>query len=302
MKSIKLASLFFLTYNFLTFGAVENITLSNDLIFTPEVAVNNNFEPEDKGLKLDEFDTSNRNIQFERGTENKISVGLLMTILRKPYYGAESDFSIYPLVEAKYKDFYIKPVTLDTVPGYFGAYNFYSDSQFLLSATAEYQLSEVSSKELGSPYNNFVETKDSELYLGLSAKFIPDSNPDFSLTTEISKNFMNSGGAKIKVYGERYINLTPDLQIIPAVSYTFLDKKYVNYFYGVPANSYGKSSYLNASGSKFGVHLDLVYGLGENISFRSISSLEILSNEISQSPLVANKVVMNIGLGLMYTF
>ena len=302
MKCTKLASLFFIAYNFIVFGAVENIDMSNNLIFTPDTEITTEFEPKDKGLNLEEFNTNGKNVKFERSTENKISVGLLTTILRKPYYGAESDFSLYPLIEAKYKDFYIKPVTLDTVSGYMGAYNFYSDNQFLVSAIAEYQLSETSSKDLGYPFNNFIESKDSEFYFGLSTKFIPESNPNFSLTAEVSKNFMNSKGAKVKLYGERYISLTPDLQLIPAVSYTFLDKKYVDYYYGVPKNNYGKASYLNASGNKFGLHLDLIYSLGDNISFRSINSLEIFSNEISESPLVANKINMNLGIGLMYTF
>ena len=302
MKKFSLFSIFLFSCNLLLMGAVENITVSDNIIFTPDVAVSEVPEPEDYGLNLDDFIISDSNTRLERDTENKLSIGLLTTILRKPYYGAESDFSIYPLIEGKYNNFFIKPTTTDTISGYVGGYNFYSDNQFVVSAITEYQLSKLASKDLASPYNKFIESKDSEFYFGFSGKFIPDSNPDFMLAAEITKNFLNSGGGKVKIYGERYIGLTPDLQIIPAISYTFLDKNYVDYFYGVPSNSSNVTSFKNASGSKFGIHLDLTYSLGDNISFKSISSVEILSNDIAQSSLIANNINMNIGLGLMYHF
>ena len=301
MKKFSLISIILFSYNLLLMGAVENITVSDNIIFTPDVTVAEVPEPEDYGLNLDDFIISDSNTRFERSTENHLSIGLLTTILRKPYYGAESDFSIYPLIEGKYNDFFVKPITTDSISGYMGGFNFYSDKQFIVSAIAEYQLSKLAAKDLASPYNKIVDSKDSEIYFGFSGKFIPDSNPDFMLAAEITKNFLNSGGGKFKIYGERYIGLTPDLQIIPAISYTFLDKNYVDYFYGVPTNS-SVASFQNVAGSKFGIHLDLTYSLGDNISFRSINTIEILSNDIAQSPIVANNINMNIGLGLMYHF
>ena len=286
--------------SFTSFGAVENIAVSDNLIFTPDATIN--LEPIDNGLNLDDFLVPEAQAaKLERSTENRLSIGLIMNIKRKAYLGEESNFETYPLIEAKYDNFFLKPSTLSTVSGYIGGYNFYSDRQFVLSGIVEYHLAELDSKKLQYPYNQFVRSKDSEFYFGLSGKFIPEANPEFSLGLDVSKNFLNSGGLRIKAYGERFIAYTPDLYVVPGVSYEFLDKDYFNYYYSVPSYK-SLPAYEDVSGGKFGAHLDIVYNLGENMDFRSINSVEILSNEISQSPIIANKINLNIGVGLVFTF
>lgn len=301
MKKIFFIFILIIISNFYLFGAVENIAVSDSLIFTPDSTLS--LEPEDNGLNLDDFLISeNNSTRLEKSNENKFSIGVIMNIKRKAYLGEESNFETYPLVEAKYDKFFLKPSTLDTVSGYIGGYNFYADRQFILSGMVEYHLAEQDSKRFEYPYNNFIPSKESEFYFGLSSQFIPEEIPEFTLGLDVSKNFLNSGAFRIKVYGERYIAYSPDLAVIPAISYVFLDKDYVNYYYSVPANNYKIPSYEDISGGKFGAHLDFIYNLGENIDFRSINSVEIFSNEISQSSIIANKIVLNLGLGLMFTF
>lgn len=300
MKRIFFSIALFLLSSIQIFSAVENISFTDSPIFSPQTTLN--LEPIDRGLGLDDFLISESpSIRLERSDENKLSLGLIMNIKRKAYLGEESNFETYPLIEAKYDKFFIKPSTLDSVSGYIGGYNFYSDRQFVLSGTVEYHLAEQDSKRLENPYNKFIKSKDSEYYFGLSGKFIPEANPEISMGLDIGKNFFNSGALRIKAYGERYIPYTPDLYIVAAISYVFLDKDYCNYYYSVPRSIYG-DSYEDFSGGKFGAHMDLVYNLGENVNFRSINSLEIFSNEISQSPIIANKINLNVGLGLMFTF
>ncbi len=84
MKKLSLFSIILFSYNLMLMGAVENITVSDNIIFTPDVAVSEVPEPEDYGLNLDDFVISDGNTRFEKNTENKVSVGLLTTILRKP--------------------------------------------------------------------------------------------------------------------------------------------------------------------------------------------------------------------------
>lgn len=300
MKKIFFFLSIFAYSNLNIFSAVENISVTDSLIFTPEATIN--LEPIDEGLNLDDFlITESPSVRLERSDENRLSLGLIMNIKRKAYLGEESNFETYPLIEAKYDKFFIKPSTMDTVSGYIGGYNFYSDRQFVLSGIVEYHLAEQDSKRLENNYNKFIKSKDSEFYFGLSGKYIPDANPELSMGIDVEKNFFNSGALRIKAYGERYIPYTQDLYLITAFSYIFLDKDYCNYYYSVPKNIY-YDSYEDFSGGKFGAHLDLVYNLGDNINFRSINSVEILSNEISQSPIVANKINLNVGLGLMFTF
>lgn len=303
MKRFHIFTLFLFLNSFFLFAEVENISVSNNLIFTPDTSLVEELVPKDLGLTLDDFSIEeNQTASLERSGENKFSVGILMNIKRSAYYGAESDFEAYPLIEVKYDKFFLKPANLEAVMGYTGGYSFYSDGQFVVSGIAEYHLADLNAKKLEYPYSNFIESKKSEFYFGVSGKFIPESNPEFMLGADISKNFFNSGGFKIRVYGERYISFTSDFYIIPSISYVFLDKDYVNYYYSVPTNKYGIDAYEDVSGNKFGAHLDMLYKLGENVSFRSMSSVEVLSNEIALSPIVSNRFNLNIGVGIMFDF
>lgn len=282
-------------------AAVENITVSDNPIFSPDSTIS--LEPQDNGLNLGDFLVPESQItKVERSTENFASVGFMLKVKRKAYVGAESEFEPIPIIEGKYDRFFIKSTTLESVSGYIGGYNFYSDRQFVLSGTMEYHIAGQDAKKLEYPYNQFIPTKDSEFYFGISSQFIPEANPEFALGIDVSKNFLNSGGLRIKAYGERFLAYTPELYIVPAVSYEFLNKDYCNYYYAVPSTKYNIPSYKDVSGGKFGVHLDLVYKLGENMSFRSINNLEIFSNEIASSTLIASRILYNIGLGLSFNF
>ena len=143
--------------NFYVFSAVENISIADGLIFTPNTTIN--LEPLDEGLNLDDFLISESpSIKLERSDENRLSLGLMMNIKRKAYLGEESNFETLPIIEAKYDNFFIKPSTLDTISGYIGGYNFYSDRQFVVSGIVEYHLAEQDSKRLDSPYNQFIKS------------------------------------------------------------------------------------------------------------------------------------------------
>lgn len=301
-KLFFIASIMFLNA-YALFSEVENISISNNLIFTPDVNIVEALTPEDNGLNLDDFlITENQTSRSERGNEDKISIGLLMNIKKNPYLGVESGFEVFPLIEAKYDKFFVKPNTIETVSGYQGGYIFYSDTQFMLSGIIDYQISNLDVEKLEAPLPSILEKKKSEFYFGLSGKFVPVSSPEFSIAVDVAKNFNNSGGLKVKFYGERYIQYTPLLYVVPGISYIFLDKDYINYYYGVPENLVNVTPYGDTPGNKFGAHLDLVYTLGENIDFRSINSIELLSTEIAESPLVTNRINLNIGIGIMFTF
>ena len=72
--------------NFYVFSAVENISIADGLIFTPNTTIN--LEPLDEGLNLDDFLISESpSIKLERSDENRLSLGLMMNIKRKAICG-----------------------------------------------------------------------------------------------------------------------------------------------------------------------------------------------------------------------
>lgn len=287
---------FFLINTILSLGAVENINIKDERIFTPDTNEVKTLEPTDKGFNNSDFEPTNTN------SSKQLSVGLISNIQRRATYGAETDFEIIPIIEGQYKNFSVKPITLDSIPGYIGTYNFYNNRRFKTYATSEYEFSSLDASKLVYPYNKFIESKNSELYFGLSGKYYPESDSDMNIGIDISKNFMESKGTKLKIYTERISQVTKDLEIVGGLSLTFLDKNYVNYFYGVPKNSYSVDSYQDASGFKGGIHLDLKYRITDNTYFRSINSIEFLSSELAMSPIINNNVNFNIGFGIQVTF
>ncbi len=94
---------FFLINTLLTFGAVENINIKDERVFTPDTNEVKTLEPIDKGFNNSDFEPTNTS------SSKQLSVGLISNIQRRATYGAETDFEIIPIIEGQYKNFSIKP-------------------------------------------------------------------------------------------------------------------------------------------------------------------------------------------------
>ncbi len=288
------------------YGAVENVKSGNEFLFSNESSRTFFIESEEKGLSLDEFRTpSKQSIRTSDGTDNKFSLGFMMNMKKLPYQGLDASFGLLPLIEVKYNQFFIQPNIIETTSGYEIGYTLYSDPQFLISAFAEYHFGGYEASRLAYPYSLGLEDKNSEFFFGAQALFIPESNPEFQLGIDLTRNFTNSEGMKLRLFGQRYIPYTQDLFLIPGFSYVFLNDDYVNYYYGVNQNEaerIGILPYSRTSGHKFGAHIDILYSISPNLQFRSINAVEFLSNDIVSSPIVNSSINITLGLGIMFTF
>lgn len=303
---MKKLSILFALSTTLLFGEVENVTSGNEFLFSNESSGTFFIENEEKGLSLDEFNIpKTQSIRTSSGNENSFSLGMMMNMNKLTYLGIDASFDLLPLIDIKYNNFFIRPSVVETTKSYEAGYTFYSDTQFLVNALIEYHMAGYDASKLDYPYSKYLDDKNSEFYLGVSAKFIPESSPEFELSADITQNLTDSEGMRIKFYAQRYIQYTQDLFIIPGVSYVFLNDKYVKNYYGITseeADNLGISSYSPSSGNKFGAHIDISYNISPNLKFRSINAIEFLSNDIVSSPVVENSSNISLGIGLMFTF
>lgn len=290
-------------------AAVENVSANNSFLFGNENTNNFFIRTEERGLSLDEFDAPFENKTRVQGHNGDVrrSVGALISIKKLPYGELNSDFEILPLIELEYPSFYIKTNTIETVSGYEFGYKIYQNQSMNLNAFVEYHMNGYDSSNFRGSKSHFsnLDNKDPEFFIGLSASLVPETSPEFKISGDISRSFQESEGLKGRVYGQRFIPYANDLFLIPGVSYTFIDREYVRYYYGITeaeAKRLDIEGYSPTSGHKFGISLDILYNMSPNVSFRSINTIEFLSNNIVSSPIVSDSVLISVGVGLSFSF
>ena len=292
------------------YGAVENVSSNGEFLFSNDQTNSFLIRTEEEGLSLDEFEVSFNEELKERVSSNnsKKGVGLMMSMKKLPYGDLNSDFVVLPIIEIKTDRFYVAPNKVETISGYELGYNVYQNNTTIMSVFSEYHMNGYDSSDFKGSKSEFsnLSDKKEEFFLGAKAEYVPEASPETKVTFDIARSIGDSEGTRFRLYGQRYIQYTPDLFIVPGASYVFYDRNYVRYYYGITdaeaEEITGISSYSPVNGHKFGVNLDIVYQISPNVSFRSINSMEFLSNDIVSSPLVTDTIIISIGVGMMFTF
>lgn len=306
----KWALLLFVSFIYTVYGAVENVSSNGEFLFSNDQTNSFLIRTEEEGLSLDEFEVSFNEELKERvstGT-NKKSVGILMSMKKLPYGELNSDFIMLPIIEIQTPKFYIEPNKVETVSGYELGYNLYQNNSSIVSAFTEYHMNGYDASDFRGSKSEFsaLEDKNEEFFLGLKAQYVPPESPESKVTLDLSRSLGDSEGTRARLYFQRYIQYTPDLFLVPGASYVFYDRNYVGYYYGISdqeaSEISGVGSYSPVNGHKFGISLDIIYKISQNVSFRSINSLEFLSNDIVSSPIVTDSMVISVGVGMMFTF
>lgn len=113
----------------------------------------------------------------------------------------------------------------------------------------------------------------------------------------------DSKGQKLSLQVEHRFALGP-LGVTPRAKAQWLDKKYVDYYYGVRAAEVqpGRSLYLGeaATTAEAGVRVD--YAIGRRHMVFIDASVTRLPDEIRQSPIVSRKDTSRLAVGYMYRF
>ena len=116
-----------------------------------------------------------------------------------------------------------------------------------------------------------------------------------------------SGHSKGRKFGlglEAEWHLGEHAMLVPYVAAYWLDKKYVDYYYGVRAAeaTVGRAAYVGKGGVNVDIGLRTMYQFDEHHSMLLDVSITRLSKQIKASPLVGRSSTNQVILGYMYSF
>jgi outer membrane protein len=114
----------------------------------------------------------------------------------------------------------------------------------------------------------------------------------------------NSKGRRVVLGLERKWMLSPKLMLIPQVSIESVDKKYVDYYYGVRASEAraGRAAYAGQSTVNPEISLTGIYRFDKQQSLMLNVGVKSVGKEIKNSPIVGRSTENRVMVGYMYRF
>ncbi len=156
-------------------------------------------------------------------------------------------------------------------------------------------------KSEDSPYLSGMADRKSSFWLGARMGLRTDLA---TFSAEWSADASSkSQGQKIKLGVERRFSVG-SLGITPRLTATWLDSKYVQYYYGVESNEAraGRTAYNAGSAVNTELGLRMDYQLARQHMVFADLGVTSLGNSIKNSPLVSRNNVPEVRLGYMYRF
>lgn len=160
---------------------------------------------------------------------------------------------------------------------------------------------ELKSGDLKSPYSG-VDDRKGQYEAGISLTYAIDT---FAIQGEIFTDITD------KIKGENFaVNMSNDFMITeqliftPSIGYRMLDKKYMNYYYGISsaeATKTGLKAISPKAGSIISFTADLTYFYTENLAFGVTESYELLSDEF-KTDIVKDDKFLSIGAFIIYNW
>jgi len=113
-----------------------------------------------------------------------------------------------------------------------------------------------------------------------------------------------SKGQRVVLGLERKWMLGPSLMLMPQVGVEWVDKKYVDYYYGVRASeaTAGRAAYVGKATVNPEVSLTGIYRFDEHQSLMLNVGVKSLGKEIKDSPIVGRSTENRVMLGYKYSF
>jgi MipA family protein len=114
----------------------------------------------------------------------------------------------------------------------------------------------------------------------------------------------NSKGRKFSLGVEKEWHLGRHTMVTPYVTAHWLDKKYVDYYYGVRAAeaTVGRAAYVGERGLNVDIGLRTLYQFDEHQSMMLDVSITRLAKQIKASPLVGRSSTNQVIVGYLYSF
>ncbi|MGL5122674.1 MAG: MipA/OmpV family protein [Fusobacteriaceae bacterium] len=225
---------------------------------------------------------------------NKFGVGTGIGYSTKIQKIDDSKAFALPLFDIEYNDFYIKGLSV--------GYNLYKNDDFTMSLFFDPLTGyAVKSKDMKEGYNK-IEDRDAQAMFGAAAEINTGIN---EIRTAVSFQAGKDGGnGKWSIYrafkADKFV-------IIPSIYTSYFTSDYTDYYFGVSSSEASKNKYINKSynaggAMSIGMALAGEYSFSEKLSIMMFLGVERFSDEIKNSPIVENDVILMTGLGAKYYF
>lgn len=229
------------------------------------------------------------------------SIGLGYGVTTPIYHNDKNDY-ILPIVDLEYDKFFIKG---GSTYGLSLGYKLIEEDNYVLSLYGmPFGGYEVKNSDMKSGYKG-IDDRDTHLMGGVELTYYPGV---YNLQTSVSAEYGEEGG-HFNLRVSRPYQLTAKLTVVPSINYVYYDSNFVDYYFGIDSNEVGRaggekitSTYSPEGAHRFGVGLLGNYRVNDTISLMGFTGVTKLSSDISDSPIVDNRVIYIFGTGIIYTF
>jgi MipA family protein len=230
-----------------------------------------------------------------QGTQWALGIGVLAK--QDAYKAIDRDTMVVPLLrfENEYVEFAGLGLELKLPSLELG-----KDSRLNFGIVGEFDMSGYKAKD--APILAGMTERKGGLWAGAKAEWENEIvNISAEWTADVSRN---SKGRKFSLGFEKELHLGEHTMLTPYVTVHRLDKKYVDYYYGVRAAeaTAGRAAYLGKGGVNVDVGLRTMYQFDEHHSVLLDVSVTSLAKQIKASPLVGRTRTNQVILGYMYSF
>jgi MipA family protein len=230
--------------------------------------------------------------EWKPGAPGIWGLGVGAGVARLPYNGIDNSSRLLPLVTYDSEYIQLSGLTVD--------WKFARTEQFTFSLRGKYALVEGYEAD-DAPILEGMDKRKAGFWVGGAIAWNADfAKLSFELLGDVSGN---SKGTQAKLGVER--NFTAGSFVFtPRVAVLWIDKKYVNYYYGVARaeSTASRAAYDGKSTVGFQAGLRTAYVLDAHQSLFLDLSATALGKGIKDSPLVDKKTVPAVAIGYLYRF
>ena len=234
-------------------------------------------------------------------TSNSIDAGLGVFYRNNVYKEKDNDSVLpVPFIGARFKDFYFEaPLEL--------GYHFYNSENFIMTVYGRYNLyTGYKPKDMEDEFKDMDKRSD-DLHLGLRGKY--NFGPwRTELISHVSGDISGtSKGTVARAELNQPLFLGERVIIQPYIAVEYTDKYYSDYYFGIK-DSEAEKGINNGKSYKAEDTYNLEGGIRSivtiNRNFKGLISAGYVryGNEVADSPLVENRDVYTLGLGVIYNF
>lgn len=224
--------------------------------------------------------------------KNFLDLGGGMVFGTEPYQGVEPDILPIPMVNWQHGPFYIT--------GLDAGYGFFENDRFRAALMVRYDHSGYD--EGDSETLDGMDDRRGTLLAGLTGSFA--LTKQLSLNLEALQDVLGTHDGQEFHLGIDYRFERDRLTLTPGVELILPSRKMIDYYYGVQSSeaTSQRPAYNPHPGVTARTYLFITWRWTERVSLLLIPSLDILSREIRQSPLVDKEILISALAGITYRF